>query len=92
MRETRCLPALRVGNKSGQNEAMETSTNDDQLTPDEMAEFERMNTAFTPAHYRLLESELYIHAAVRGWTGDPFQQPARVVFDIARRVFQHPAP
>jgi hypothetical protein len=70
---------------------METSAADD-LTPDEMADFERMEKAFTPAQYRRLESELYIYAAVTGWTGDPFRQPARVVFNIARRVFDNPAP
>ena len=67
---------------------MENSA-DDQLTPEEQAEFERMDKAFTDAQYHRLESELYIYAAVRGWTGDPFQQPARVVFNIARRVFQN---
>jgi len=65
---------------------------DDRLSPAEQAEFERLNKAFTPAHYDALESELKLYAAVRNWTGDPMQQPARVVLNTARRVFEtlHP--
>ena len=71
---------------------METGPDKQELTPSEQAELERLNKAFTPAHYDAFENELYIYARVRGWTGDPFQQPARVVLSIARHVFQNPKP
>jgi hypothetical protein len=60
------------------------------LTPQEEAEFDRLERAFTLAHYDALEGELFLWARVTGWTGDPFQVPARVVLNIARRVLFPP--
>jgi hypothetical protein len=39
-----------------------------------------------------LENELYLNHYIRGWTGDPLCQPARVVLAIMRRIKSGQAP
>ena len=66
-------------------EAMNANDNEP-LTPDEQAEFERLEASFTPADYDALERALHLRANVIGWTGDPLKQPARAVLNAARSV------
>jgi hypothetical protein len=56
-----------------QNEVVKNRP-DDMLTAEEWADFERLNSALTPAQLGALEKELHPRAAVTGWTGDPPKQ------------------
>ena len=56
------------------------------LTPAENAEFDRLQSCFTEAQYDAVERALCLRAYVIGWLGDPLEQPARVVLNIAREI------
>lgn len=49
-------------------------------------ELDALSAQFTDADYDELESRLRLNANVRGWTGDPLQQPAETVLAIAREI------
>jgi hypothetical protein len=46
----------------------------------------RLQGLFTDADYNALEENLYLRAAVLGWTGDPLKQPPETVLAAARQV------
>ena len=60
----------------------------------ELTRLEPEFTSFSPDEQRQFENELYLRAYVRGWTGDPLQQPAATVVSAIRAVIarrQEPA-
>lgn len=62
------------------------NSDDDALTPGEIAELDRLGATFTETQYDALERQLRLRAYVIGWLGDPLRQPGRVVLNAARQV------
>lgn len=58
------------------------------LTDADIDEMDLISKLFTEEEWQCFEHQLWLHAMVRGWTGDPMVQPPRVVLNIARSIFR----
>lgn len=58
------------------------------LTDAEIDEMDLITKTFTEENWQCFDHQLWLHAMVRGWTGDPMRQPPRVILKVARSIFR----